>query len=148
MTRLVIENLSFSYGKKIALRDISFQIEEGKFCALLGPNGAEKYTLFGLLTRLFTSKVGTISIAGFDIKNSPRNALANIGVVFQQSTLDLDLSIINNLKYATALHGLTGTKANYSIDQSLERMGLKLRKKNVFANSMEDIVVAPKLLAR
>ena len=129
MSNLVIENLSFSYGKKIALRDVSFQLDQGKFCALLGPNGAGKSTLFGLLTRLFTSKFGKISIAGFDLKNSPRKALANIGVVFQQSTLDLDLSVINNLRYSAALHGLTGKMAQYSIDQSLERMGLNLRKK-------------------
>ena len=127
MHHLTVENLSFSYGKKRALHEVSFQIEQSKFCALLGLNGAGKSTLFSLLTRLITPESGRVSIAGFDLMNFSRKAIASIGVVFQQSSLDLDLTVINNLRYAAALHGLAGRKAKYSIDQVLARMGLEHR---------------------
>lgn len=60
-------------------------------------NGAGKSTLFALLTRLFTTRDGTIRIAGHDLAMDARAAMARIGVVFQQSTLDLDLSVRRNL---------------------------------------------------
>ena len=126
---LTVENLSFAYGNNIALRDVSFRIEQSKFCALLGLNGAGKSTLFNLLTRLIIPDSGKISIAGFDMNSSPLNALAKMGVVFQQNSLDLDLTVIKNLRYAAALHGLSGQNAQSAIDQTLERMGLLSRSK-------------------
>ena len=68
---------------------------------------AGKTTLFSLITRLYDSHTGAIKINGFDIKKQTRRALAQLGVVFQQPTLDLDLSVIQNLKYHASLHGLS-----------------------------------------
>jgi ABC-type multidrug transport system ATPase subunit len=111
MSELSVAQLSFAYGSKQALQDVSFEIASGEFCALLGPNGAGKTTLFALLTRLFLPQQGHIRIAGLDLASNPRKALARMGVVFQQPTLDLDLTVWRNLTYYAALHGVSGRAA-------------------------------------
>jgi ABC-2 type transport system ATP-binding protein len=122
-----VSSLGFSYGAKPALSDVSFSVDPGQFCALLGPNGAGKSTLFALLTRLFTAKEGHLRVAGHDIARSPRAALANMGVVFQQPTLDLDLTVRRNLSYFAALQGLGGKEAGLRIDEALDQLGMKER---------------------
>lgn len=119
-----VSGLGYRYGAKTALQDVSFRIAQGQFCALLGPNGAGKSTLFNLLTRLFTTPEGVIKIAGHDLQSAPRAALAQLGIVFQQSTLDLDLSVRQNLQYFAALHGLSGKGAGARIDAALGRLGM------------------------
>lgn len=116
--------LGFSYGSRRALDDVGFEVAPGAFCALLGPNGAGKSTLFALVTRLFTTPEGRIEIAGHDLARSPRAALAAMGVVFQQSTLDLDLSVRQNLRYYGALHGLGGCDLEARIDAALARLDM------------------------
>ncbi|SDD19161.1 ABC transporter ATP-binding protein [Ruegeria marina] len=127
MTGLSICNLSYSYGTRRALDDVSFDVGAGQFAALLGPNGAGKSTLFSLLTRLFAAPDGRIEIDGHDLARAPRAALARIGVVFQQPTLDLDLSVMRNLTYFAALHGLSGRAARSRIEAALERLGMAER---------------------
>lgn len=119
---LHVENVSYRYGPKVALDDVSFTVPPGQFAALLGPNGAGKSTLFSLLTRLFTTANGTISVAGQEMGKNPRAALKRMGVVFQSPTLDLDLTIRQNLAYFAALHGLSGSDARKRIDGALERL--------------------------
>ena len=128
MSGLTVHDLSFAYGGRTALEGVSFTVERGAFCALLGPNGAGKSTLFALLTRLFTSPRGRIAVAGHDMARDPRAALARIGVVFQQSTLDLDLSVDRNLRYFAALHGLAGREAMRRIDAALDRLDIADRR--------------------
>jgi ABC-2 type transport system ATP-binding protein len=127
MSGLVVSHLSFNYGSKRALSDVSFEVEAGRFCALLGPNGAGKTTLFALLTRLFLPSEGHIEIAGVDLAKEPRKALARMGVVFQQQTLDLDLTVRSNLFYYAALHGISGRRAARRIDAALDRLGMRER---------------------
>ncbi|MBY6068905.1 ATP-binding cassette domain-containing protein [Leisingera aquaemixtae] len=122
MTGLRLENLSYAYGARQALDAVSFRVEPGTFCALLGPNGAGKSTLFALLTRLFTAPQGRIEIDGHDMARAPRKALRRMGVVFQQPTLDLDLTVQRNLSYFAALHGLHGARAQARIEAALERL--------------------------
>ncbi len=121
---LDIKQLTKYYGKRKALNAISFDIEKGTFAALLGQNGAGKTTLFQLLTGLFVPDSGSIAIDGNDITKSAVKALAGIGVVFQQITLDMDLSIKANLKLHTRLHGINDKVANYRIQKELERLEL------------------------
>ena len=78
---------------------------------LLGPNGAGKTTLISLATGLYSCQRGHIDIFGHDLRSSPLPALARLGVVFQTPTLDLDLSVIENLIYHAALHGLSPKEA-------------------------------------
>lgn len=121
---LHVENLSYRYGPRPALDHVGFAVEPGTFCALLGPNGAGKSTLFGLLTRLFTAPSGRIAVAGFDLARTPRAALARLGVVFQQPTLDIDLTLRRNLLYFAGLHGLSGRDAQHRVDEALARIDL------------------------
>lgn len=124
---LQVSDLSFSYGPKVALETVSFDVPSGRFAALLGPNGAGKSTLFSLLTRLFVTQSGTISIAGQDLRTAPLAAMADLGVVFQQTTLDLDLTVRQNLRYFAALHGISGRDADQRIEAALDHLGMAER---------------------
>ena len=125
---LSVEGLSYAYGRgAFALKDVSLAVEAGSFTALLGPNGAGKTTLFALITRLFESASGTIRIGGMDLRREPTRALARMGVVFQQPTLDLDLTVRQNLLYFAALHGLPRRTAQARAEEALERLGMAER---------------------
>ena len=119
-----IRELSYAYGGRTALDAVSLALRPGRFTALLGPNGAGKTTLVSLLSGLFVPPAGEIEILGIDFARRPREALARTGIVFQQQTLDLDLSVRQNMLYFAALHGLGGHGARERIDAALERMGL------------------------
>ncbi len=123
---LTVTDLGYSYGPKRALDGVSFALDPG-FTALLGPNGAGKSTLFSLLTRLFVTREGRISVAGHDMGTAPRAALARIGVVFQQPTLDLDMSVAANMRYFAALHGISGREAARRTARALDRLGMAER---------------------
>lgn len=122
-----VDRVSYRYAQRVALDKVVLRVESGHFCALLGPNGAGKSTLFALLTRLFVTPQGRIRIAGFDLGDQPRRALARLGVVFQQSTLDLDLTVYRNLRYFAALHGLAGRSAERRIQAALDRVDMRER---------------------
>ena len=121
---LDVENLSFAYGPKKALDGVNFSVNSGECTILLGPNGAGKSTLFSLITRLYDSRTGSIAICGFDVKRDSRRALAKLGVVFQQTTLDPDLSVTQNLRYHAALHGIGRKAADLRIQEELERFNM------------------------
>ena len=124
---LALRNLSFDYGAKRALDGVSLRAPSGRFTAILGPNGAGKSTLFALLTRLLRPASGSIAVAGHDMAYAPRAALARMGIVFQQPTLDLDLTVAQNLRYAAALRGIAGRDARARIDQALDRLAMRDR---------------------
>lgn len=128
MIALSVDHVGYDYGAKRALDDVTFSIPSGRFCALLGPNGAGKSTLFSLLTRLFVTNEGRIEVAGHDIAREPRAALAKIGVIFQQSTLDLDMTVYRNMAYFAALHGIAGRDAAHRIEAALDRLSMLERK--------------------
>jgi len=127
---LAIDGVSHSYGPKQALDGVSFTVEKGAFAVLLGPNGAGKSTLYALLTQLLPLRAGRIAIAGHDIATDPRGALAGLGIVFQAQTLDLDLSVEQNLRYFARLRGMSGRDATRRIDQQLERLALADRRRD------------------
>ncbi len=124
---LGIRNLSFAYRDRLVLDDVSLAVAHGRFTALLGPNGAGKTTLFSLVTRLLAARNGTISIAGLDLRGAGAQALRPLGIVFQQPTLDLDLTVRQNLRYSTSLRGLPRAEAARRIERELARFGLEGR---------------------
>ena len=121
---LSIEGLGHSFGPRRVLSQVSFSVDPGGFTVLLGLNGAGKTTLFSLATRLYLQREGVIRVFGMDIREHPSQCLRRIGVVFQQPTLDLDLTLEQNLFYHAALHGLSHRQAAVRIDGEIERVGL------------------------
>lgn len=121
---LKVSGVSKSYGSRMALNGIDLQLHAGEFVALLGPNGAGKTTLFQLLTGLFVADEGSIEVGGHHIGANPVAALAGIGVVFQQATLDLDLTVAANLRFHCRLHGIPRAVARRRIREELERLDL------------------------
>jgi ABC-2 type transport system ATP-binding protein len=119
-----VNNLSKRYGAKLALDGLSFELQPGSWVALLGPNGAGKSTLFQILTGLFAADGGDVQVAGHDLQRAPVAALRHIGVVFQQSSLDLDLSVQRNWRWHADLHGLTTATAQQRIGQVAQAFGL------------------------
>ncbi|EWC40376.1 2-phenylethanol ABC transporter ATP-binding protein [Stutzerimonas stutzeri KOS6] len=128
VSALEVGDIAFAYGARRALDGVTFTAAQGRFTALLGPNGAGKSTLIALLTRLYDLQQGQIRIAGFSLRDDPRKALARLGVVFQQSTLDLDLTVEQNLRYHAALHGMPRAMASERIELELQRQQLEERR--------------------
>ena len=124
---LAVEELSHSFGKRVALDHVSFAVQPGGFTMLLGLNGAGKTTLFSLITRLYSNRTGAIRIFGFDLRRQPPRALERIGVVFQQPTLDLDLTVRQNLRYHGGLHGMAPSDCEARAREELARIGLAER---------------------
>jgi ABC-2 type transport system ATP-binding protein len=121
---LSVQALSYAFGERQVLRDVSLAVQPGDFAVLLGLNGAGKTTLFALITRLYSARTGRIAVFGHDIEREPRAALARLGVVFQQPTLDLDLTVEQNLHYHASLHGLSRADVQPRITAELARIGM------------------------
>jgi ABC-2 type transport system ATP-binding protein len=124
---LLLDNVVKTYGSIRALDGVSLRASPGEFIALLGPNGAGKTTLFQLLSGLFVPDSGRIEIVGQDMLRHPVPALAKLGIVFQQPTLDLELSVTGNLLFHAGLHGIPRAIARKRIENELARLGLAER---------------------
>jgi len=124
---LFLDNVVKSYGAIRAVDGVSFKASAGEFIALLGPNGAGKTTLFQLLSGLFVPDSGRIEIMGHDMLRDPVPALAKLGIVFQQPTLDLELTVTGNLLFHAGLHGIPRAVAKARIEAELARLGLAER---------------------
>jgi ABC-2 type transport system ATP-binding protein len=152
VSALSIAGVSHSYGPRRALIDISFTVAPASFTALLGLNGAGKSTLFSLITRLFGIQTGRICIFGHDISVAPSEALRLLGVVFQPRTLDLDLSVMQNLLYHAALHGIARREARSRSSEVLTRIGLADRAgskvRDLSGGQMRRLEIARALLHR
>ena len=116
-----------TYGALRAVDSVSLTALAGEFIALLGPNGAGKTTLFQLLSGLFVPDAGRIEIMGHDMRRDPVPALGLLGIVFQQPTLDLELSVTGNLLFHAGLHGIPRAVAKARIERELARLGLAER---------------------
>ena len=133
---LSVQNVSYWYGTKQALDDVSFDVYPGRVTALLGPNGAGKTTLFSLITRLFDAPTGRIEIDGRAASDWGFKVLGPLGVVFHYAGFYIDLTVKQNLRYFAALRGLDRHEADMGIDQAQtsldmhERIGEKVRALN------------------
>jgi ABC-2 type transport system ATP-binding protein len=124
---LLLDNVVKTYGAIRAVDGVSFTASAGEFIALLGPNGAGKTTLFQLLSGLFVPDSGRIEVMGHDMLRDPVPALAKLGIVFQQPTLDLELTVTGNLLFHAGLHGIPRAIAKTRIEAELARLGLAER---------------------
>src|ERR1051325_10239206 len=124
---LTVSQVSHFYGRRKALDGVTFAIAPASFTVLLGLNGAGKTTLFSLITRLFATRHGAIGIFGHDVGAKPGAALRVLGVVFQPRTLDLDLSVMQNLMFHAALHGIAAREARTRAHAVLDEIELSPR---------------------
>jgi ABC-2 type transport system ATP-binding protein len=149
---LAVEGVSYAYGTRQALADVTFSIAPATFAVLLGLNGAGKTTLFSLITRLYGTQSGQIRILGHDVAQTPGDALHLIGVVFQSRTLDLDLSVMQNLIYHAALHGIGRREARKRAGEMLRQIDLADRAhdkvRNLSGGQMRRVEIARALLHR
>lgn len=126
-----VKDLIKKYKKsdKVAVNNISFSVKEGEFFSLLGPNGAGKTTTISILTTTLSKTSGTIKIAGFDIDKESDKVRQNIGVIFQNPSLDLNLTAEENIRFHAILYGLYFFAPSYSLmpDEYKEKI-MKLAK--------------------
>lgn len=128
------KDLYKSYSGKPALSGVSVELHADEMVVLLGSNGAGKSTLLQLLTGLFSPDKGQIQVLGHDMRTHASRALAGLGVVFQQSALDLDLTVRANLLFHTDLHGMPRMLARQRIASGLGTMGLAEQADSVVRN--------------
>jgi ABC-2 type transport system ATP-binding protein len=108
MSIIKVENLSRRFGAVTAVNDVSFEVDEGVIFGFLGPNGAGKTTTINILCTLLSPTSGRASISGHDCSKDPAEVRKSIGIVFQDTTLDKDLTAYENLMFHAYLYGMNG----------------------------------------
>ena len=132
-----IEHLSFHYGERCALDDVSWDVDEGELFALLGPNGSGKTTLFRLLSTLIpvqhlpSSPSSSIRVFGTSVESDLSSVRHQMGVVFQSPSVDGKLTVLENLRLQASLYGLTGKSAGERIVEVSEQLGISERQHDI-----------------
>jgi ABC-2 type transport system ATP-binding protein len=103
---LDVSNFSFAYGDVQAVKDVSFMVKRGEFFSFLGPNGAGKTTVINTLITLLPIQEGTVTIAGYDLRADRVKVRESIGIVFQQITLDKDMTVRETLDFHGDIYGM------------------------------------------
>ncbi len=125
-----VENLTYQYGAKTALHNLTFSVEKGEIFGFLGPNGGGKSTTFKILSTLFSPQPGQVKLFGLDLTKDKMTIRRKMGIVFQLPALDKKLKVRENLQHQGHLYGLMGRDLKYRIDRDLERLGLRDRAKD------------------
>lgn len=117
MNAIEVRNLVKRYrnARTNAVDDVSFDVPEGQLFCLLGPNGAGKTTTVSILTTTLVPTSGTVSISGRDIKSEQSLVRADLGIVFQQQSLDLNLTAEENIRLHAVLYGLYPWRPAYRL---------------------------------
>jgi ABC-2 type transport system ATP-binding protein len=128
-----IEHLSFHYGERCALDDVSWDVDDGELFALLGPNGSGKTTLFRLLSTLIpmqhlaSSPSSSIQVFGTSVESDLSSVRHQMGVVFQSPSVDGKLTVFENLRLQASLYGLTGKIAGDRMVEVSQQLGISER---------------------
>lgn len=126
-----VQDVRFSYGDRVALDGLSFDVNAGEIFGLLGPNGGGKSTLFRLLSTLLPLQQGTATVGGFDLTAQQSSVRQMLGVTFQSPSLDRKLTVYENLKHQGHLYGLQGAELKSRISHGLERLGVLDRQREL-----------------
>jgi ABC-2 type transport system ATP-binding protein len=140
MSVIKVENLSKQFGELTAVNNISFEVDEGSIFGFLGPNGAGKTTTINILCTLLAPTSGKTFIAGHDCLKEPSEVRKNIGIVFQDTTLDKDLTAYENLMFHAYLYDVRKSEINGRIDDALHFVGLYERRNDlvkIFSGGMK-----------
>ena len=123
-TAIRVHHLVHRYGDRTALACIDLEVARGEIFALLGPNGGGKTTLFRILSTLLIPSEGEADLLGHDVRRDPAGARQVLGVLFQSPSLDVQLTVTENLWHQGHLFGLRGAALRRRIDEMLRRVGL------------------------
>jgi ABC-2 type transport system ATP-binding protein len=123
-TAINATSLSYSYGERTALKELSFTVGEGCLFGLLGPNGSGKTTLFRLLSTLIPVQKGHLEICGHDVSTKQDQVRSQLGVTFQSPAVDVRLTVRENLSCHGRIYGLHGSLLSDRMTSLLDRFGL------------------------
>jgi len=131
MPIIKVENLSKHFNGLTAVDNISFEVDEGTIFGFLGPNGAGKTTTINILCTLLSPTSGKASIAGYDCLTEPSEVRKSLGIVFQDTTLDKDLTAYENLMFHAYLYDVKKREMKSRIDDALHFVDLYERKNDL-----------------
>jgi ABC-2 type transport system ATP-binding protein len=122
-----VEGLHHNYGKVTAVDNIGFNVKKGQIFSFLGPNGAGKTTTINVLTTMLPIQKGKVTIAGFDVEKHQDDVRKSIGIVFQNETLDWNLTVWETLEFHGRLYSIPRDTRRSKIDEliSLVELGEK-----------------------
>jgi ABC-2 type transport system ATP-binding protein len=127
MSRITVENLEKSYGAVRAVRGISFEVQAGELFGFLGPNGAGKTTTVKMLCTLLKPTGGRATVAGFDVFRQRDDVRRAIGIVFQDASLDDQLTAVENLRFHTMIYKVPRAERERRIEEALALVELSDR---------------------
>jgi ABC-2 type transport system ATP-binding protein len=122
-----VRGVSFRYGERLALDDLSLDVTAGEIFAFLGPNGSGKTTLFRILSTLIPPQTGDVEILGCDVRRDPAAVRRQIGVAFQAPSLDKKLTVAENLRHQGRLYGLASDELRTRSGELLAAVGMTER---------------------
>ncbi len=123
-----VAQLSYHYGEILALDALDLSVSGGEIVAVLGKNGSGKTTLFRLLSTLLPVQQGHISIAGADVSTNTMTVRGRLGIIFQSPSLDIKLTVLENLRCQGALYGLSGDRLRNRCEELLKQFALEDRR--------------------
>lgn len=128
---IALQNVTKVYGNTPVVNDLSFSIQPGEIFGLLGPNGAGKSTTIRMLTTLTQITSGRIEVAGYDVARQPVLVKQQIGVVLQQMSVDVDLTVWENMEFHGRMHHIPNPRRQREIDRWLEYVELSDRRNDL-----------------
>src|SRR5438552_2528708 len=134
-TVIAAADLTKRYGELDAVRKVSFTVPAGETFGFLGPNGAGKSTTISMLCTLIRPTAGSAKVAGFDVVAERTQVRRNIGLVFQDTTLDDYLTAEENLRFHAELYGVPRAEVGARLRQVLDMVGLWERRRSVVTSS-------------
>ncbi|HMA04945.1 MAG TPA: ATP-binding cassette domain-containing protein [Methanomicrobiales archaeon] len=123
-----VQGLSHSFGEVVAVDSISFTVRKGEIFSFLGPNGAGKSTTINVLTTLLPIQKGQVRIAGHDVAAEPGEVRRSIGIVFQEETLDRDLTVREILEFHGRLYSMPRDERRARIDEMIRLVELEKKR--------------------
>ena len=147
-----VENLEHTYGTFKAVDGISFSVKRGEIFSFLGPNGAGKSTAINVLITLLAKQKGTAIVEGYDVTKDPQKVRESIGIVFQDITLDRDMTVWEILEFHGRLYNMPREERKKRIDELLHLVQLDAKKdertKNLSGGMKRRLEIARGLMTR
>lgn len=126
-----VDNLRKTFGKFVAVDDVTFNVKQGEIFGFLGANGAGKSTTIRMLCALLEPSGGRAVVGGYDIQKNPEDVKRNIGYMSQRFSLYEDLTVAENIDFFGGVYGLSGKKLEERKSWVIEMAGLKGREKSL-----------------